>query len=128
MKTDMSPFAIEDTIRKRLSTRYKTALVRKRLEIADGVRAEFDIASQDGHILGQIKSSRPSRKGKRKGKIRKQTQFGDLSRDCLVLAAKKEAKIRLFVLTDKTMYREFVKSALCKAAKVLGVETILEPV
>jgi len=127
VKLRASPHAIEDRIRRRLAKRYNTLLEKRKLEI-NGVLAEFDFVSQDEQIVGQIKSSRPRRGGKHKGEVRRQTQFGDFSRDCLVLAAMKEAKTRLFVLTDRTEFEEFSKSPQYQAAKILGVETKLEPI
>jgi hypothetical protein len=42
------------------------------------------------------------------------------------LAAMKKSKIRLLVLTDKTMYDGFRKSAYGKAAERLGVKIVRE--
>lgn len=121
-----SPYFIERRIRERLSKRFNTHLEKRKLEIKDGVLAEFDLVSKNGRILGQIKSSAPRRTGKLKGQIRRQTQFGDCSRDCLLLAAMKKAKTRLFILTDKTVYAEFRKSPQGKAAECLRVKIIRE--
>lgn len=121
MKFEPSPLAIEDKIRRRLAKRFRTRLEKRRLDIK-GVPAEFDFVSKDEQIVGQIKSSKPRREGKLKGKVRKQTQFGDFSRDCLLLAAKKNATTRLFVLTNTEVCAQFRESPWGKAAEVLGVQ------
>lgn len=121
-----SPHFIERRIRERLSKRFNTHLDKRRLEIKEGVLAEFDLASKNESIVGQIKSSAPRRTGKLKGQIRRQTQFGDFARDCLLLAALEKSKTRLFILTNKTMYTEFRKSPQGKAAERLGVKIIRE--
>lgn len=121
-----SPHFIERRIRERLSKRFKTHLDKRRVEIKDGVSAEFDIISKGERIVGQIKTSAPRRKGKLKGQIRKQTQFGALSSDCLLLAAMKKSKIRLLILTNKKMLSEFRKSPQGKAAERLRVKITRE--
>jgi hypothetical protein len=87
MKLSPDPPVIEDRMRHRLAKRYNTPLEKRKLKIK-GVPVEFDFVSQNEQIVGQIKSSGPRRKGKLKGRVRRQTQFGDFSRDCLLLAAK----------------------------------------
>jgi hypothetical protein len=128
MKREPSPHWIEQKIRERLSKRYNTRLEKRKLEIKDGVFAEFDFVSKRGRIVGMIKSNRPRRKGKLKGEIRRQTQFGAFSSDCLLLATQKNSKMRLFVLTNEKMYREFSKSPQGKAADSLSVRMLIEPV
>jgi len=123
MKRKLSSTDIEDRIRRRLARRYSTPLEKGKLKIK-GVLAEFDFVSHK-QIIGQIKSSAPRRREKLKGKMMKQTQFGDFSRDCLLLAAKK-AKIRLFVLTNGIAFREFCRSPQGKAAELLGIRILLE--
>jgi len=122
MRLKSLPLVTEDRIRRR-----HTRLEKRRLEIG-GVPAEFDFVSEDKQIVGQIKSSKPRRKGKLKGEVRKQTQFGDFSRDCLLLAAKKKAKTRLFVLANKEVYAEFCESPWGKAAEILGIRILRERV
>jgi hypothetical protein len=125
-KSNQSPHAIEARIRKRLSRRFHIQLEKKDLEIKDGVTAEFDLVSRRAKTVGQIKTSAPRRKGKLKGQIRKQTQFGDCSRDCLLLAAMKKSKTRLFILTNRTMFNGFRSSPQGKAAELLGVKIVSE--
>lgn len=124
MKREPSPHFIEQKIRERLSKKFNTRLEKRKLEIKDGVLAEFDLVSKGESIIGQIKSNRPRRTGELKGQIRRQTQFGAFSSDCLLLAARKNSKTRLFVPTDETMYLEFRKSPQAKAAECLGVKII----
>jgi hypothetical protein len=126
MKRELSPHFIEQKIRERLSRRFKTALEKRKLEIKDGVEAEFDLVSRKERVVGMIKSNRPRRKGKRKGQIRKQTQFGGFSSDCLLLATRKNSKMRLFVLTNGKMYDEFRKSPQAKAAESFGIRILKE--
>jgi hypothetical protein len=123
----MKPVVVEEKVRQRLTEIYHTPLQKVKLEIKDGLLAEFDFASKDQRIIGQIKTSRPSRVGKQKGKVRI-AQVGDLSRDCLLLAAKKNAKTRLLVLTNGKVFDTFRISKWGKAAEALGIRIRLEQV
>lgn len=127
--------AIEEKVRKRLQEELHATLVKGKLLIMDNqTEMEFDFLSfskngrSDGRIIGQIKSSAPSRKGKHKGKVRRPTQFGDFCRDIVKLLAAKEGKERWFVLTNKQICSEFLDSKYGKAVKSLGIQIALCPI
>lgn len=63
---------------------------------------EFDLFSEDGTIVGEVKSGRDLDKN---GKI-KPYRFAELCLDCLYLMSVKAEK-KLFVLTDKEMFNAF---------------------
>ena len=115
--------AIEDEVREKLQRELKVRLKKDKVILRDGKTShEFDFISEDGQIIGEIKASQPIKEGKHKGAIRKSTQFGEFSEDCLMLLAVKNAKTRMFVLVNRRVHDEFRKSKACKAAKALGIE------
>ena len=95
-------------------------LQKKRIQVVEGVEHEFDFVSEDGSIIGEVKTSGEGRIGITHNRF--QTIFGDISRDCLLLLAHSRAKKRFFVLTDETVYGRFRASQYGKAAQALGIE------
>ena len=115
-----SGISAEEKVRKKLERELGVALYKKRIQIIEGVEHEFDFVSEDGSIIGEVKTSGEGRSGLTHNRF--QTIFGDISRDCLLLLAQKGAKKRIFVLTDETVSRRFQGSQYGKAAQALGIE------
>ena len=110
----------EEKVRKKLEEEFGVALNKKRIQVVEGVEHEFDFVSEDGSIIGEVKTSGAGRSGLTHNRF--QTIFGDISRDCLLLLAQKRAKKRIFVLTDETVCRRFQASQYGKAAYALGID------
>lgn len=110
----------EEKVRKKLEEEFGVSLRKKRIQVVEGVEHEFDFVSEDGLIIGEVKTSGEGRSGLNQNRF--QTIFGDISRDCLLLLAQRNAKKRIFVLTDETVYRRFQGSQYGKAAQALGIE------
>lgn len=115
-----SGISAEEKVRKKLERELGVALYKKRIQIIEGVEHEFDFVSEDGSIIGEVKTSGEGRSGLTHKRF--QTIFGDISRDCLLLLALRRAKKRMFVLTDETVYRRFQGSQYGKAAQALGID------
>lgn len=116
------PFGLseEEKVRKKLEDELGVSLHKKRIQVVEGVEHEFDFVSEDGSIIGEVKTSGAGRSGLTHNRF--QTIFGDISRDCLLLLAQRNAKKRIFVLTDETVYNRFQGSQYGKAAQALGIE------
>ena len=110
----------EGRVRKKLEEEFGVSLHKKRIQVVEGVEHEFDFVSEDGSIIGEVKTSGEGRSGLNQSRF--QTIFGDISRDSLLLLAQRNAKKRIFVLTDETVYRRFQGSQYGKAAQALGIE------
>lgn len=93
----------EQRVRSALEKELGKKLPKKRVAIGYYTH-EFDLFSEDGMIVGEVKSGRdldPT------GKI-KPYRFAECCLDCLYLMSV-NAKRRIFVLTDKDMYEAFKK-------------------
>lgn len=93
----------EQCVREALEKEFGKKLPKKRVTIGYYTH-EFDLFSEDGTIVGEVKSGRDLDKN---GKI-KPYRFAELCLDCLYLMSV-EAEKKLFVLTDKGMLDAFNK-------------------
>jgi len=93
----------EQRVREALEKEYGKRLPKKRVEIGY-YRHEFDLFSEDGTIVGEIKSGKDL---DRNGKI-KPYRFAELCLDCLYLMSIETEK-KLFILTDREMFDAFKK-------------------
>jgi hypothetical protein len=98
---------IEEKVRKILSKKYGKSLTKRKLIVAyrsDGkpVKHEFDIVSADEMIVGEVKSDKYTKKAYHN------TRFPRLLTACFYLN-KTEAKKKLLVLTNETLYDHFKK-------------------
>ena len=120
--TESIPYGLsqEERVRKKLEEEFGMPLHKKRIQVVEGVEHEFDFVSEDGSIIGEVKTSGAGRSGLTHNRF--QTIFGDISRDCLLLLAQRRAKKRMFVLTDETVYKRFQGSQYGKAAQALGID------
>jgi len=110
----------EERVRRKLEEEFGVPLHKKRIQVVEGIEHEFDFVSEDGSIIGEVKTSGAGRSGLTHNRF--QTIFGDISRDCLLLLAYRRAKKRIFVLTDETVRRRFQASQYGKAAQALGID------
>jgi hypothetical protein len=113
-------------IRERYSKRYNARLEKQKLQIKDGVYAEFDFVSTDDTIVGQVKSNGLIRSGPHKGEIRNAV-LDAFASDCLLLATQRTFKNRVLVLTDEGAHDKFITSSRAKAAQVFEVKIKREP-
>ena len=93
----------EQRVREALEEEFGKKLPKKRVSIGYYTH-EFDLFSEDGSIVGEVKSGKDL---DRKGKI-KPYRFAELCLDCLYLMSIKAEK-KLFVLTNKEMFNAFKK-------------------
>lgn len=91
----------EQRVRATLEKEFGKKLPKRRVKIGYYTH-EFDLFSEDGSIVGEVKSGRDIGST---GKI-KPYRFAECCLDCLYLMSVK-AQRRLFVLTDKNMYEAF---------------------
>jgi hypothetical protein len=111
---------METTVRKKLEEEFGVRLPERRLAVVEGVLHRFDLASDDASIIGEIKTSGEKVTNFKPTRLR--AIWGDFSRVLLLLLARKDAKKRIFAVTNDLIYREFQKSQQGKAAESLGVE------
>jgi hypothetical protein len=93
----------EQRVREHLETEFGVRLPKKRMVIGHYTH-EFDLFSEDGTIVGEVKSGKDI---DRNGKI-KPYRFAELCLDCLYLMSMKAPR-KLFVLTSKEMFDAFNK-------------------
>jgi len=93
----------EQRVRETLEKEFNRRLPKKRVTIGYYTH-EFDLYSEDGMIVGEVKSGKDL---DRNGKI-KPYRFAELCLDCLYLMSVKAEK-RFFVLTNKEMFSAFNK-------------------
>jgi len=93
----------EQRVREALEKEYGKRLAKKRVKIGYYTH-EFDLFSEDGTIVGEIKSGKDL---DRSGKI-KPYRFAELCLDCLYLMSVKAEK-KLFVLTNREVFDSFKK-------------------
>jgi len=93
----------EQRVREALEKEFGKKLPKKRVVIGNYTH-EFDLFSEDGTIVGEVKSGKDLDK---KGKI-KPYRFAELCVDCLYLMSVKAEK-KIFVLTDEKMFDAFNK-------------------
>ncbi len=110
---------MEATVRKRLEDEFGVRLPERRLTVVEGVMHKFDLASEDGSIIGEIKTSGENVTTFQPTRLR--AIWGDLSRDCLLLLARTGAQKRILALTNAYIYAEFRKSQQGRAAEALGI-------
>ena len=110
---------MEAAVRKKLEGQFGVDLPERRLTVVDDVKHKFDLASEDASIIGEIKTSGEMVATFRPTRLR--AIWGDFSRDCLLLLARKGAKQRIFAVTNEFIYREFRKSQQGKAVESLGI-------
>ncbi len=110
----------EERVRKKLEEQLGVSLQKKRIPVVEGVEHEFDFVSEDGSIIGEIKTSGEGRSGLNHSRF--QTIFGDFSRDCLLLLAQRNARKRIFVITDEVVCKRFQGTQYGKAAQALGID------
>jgi hypothetical protein len=112
---DKSP---EQHVREALEKEFSKRLPKRRVKIGHYTH-EFDLFSEDGKIIGEIKSGKDL---DRNGKI-KSYRFAELCLDCLYLMSV-EAEKKLFVLTNKEMFESFEKMIKGLSIKNVGVKLI----
>ena len=110
----------EEKVREKLAQELGIALYKKRIQVIGGVEHEFDFVSEDGSIIGEIKTSGEGRSGLNHNRF--QTIFGDFSRDCLLLLAQRTARKRIFVITDEVVCKRSQATQYGKAAQALGID------
>jgi len=93
----------EQRVREALEKEFGKKLPKKAVRIGYFTH-EFDLFSEDGTIVGEVKSGRDL---DRTGKI-KPYRFAELCLDCLYLMSIKAEK-KIFVLTNKEMFIAFNK-------------------
>ena len=93
----------EQRVREALEEEFGKKLSKKRVMIGYYTH-EFDVFSEDGTIVGEVKSGKDL---DRNNKI-KSYRFAELCLDCLYLMSVKAQK-KLFVLTKKEMFDAFKK-------------------
>ena len=112
---------IEDYVRKVLEKEFRTPLPKNRLVIgylpdrSPNVH-NFDLVSEDGSIVGEVKS----------GRDMSDYRFAECCLDCLYLMSV-EAERRIFVLTDRLMYDWFKRKICGLAIKNVDVRLIELP-
>lgn len=106
--------ADEQRVREYLEKEFDKKLPKKRMVIGHYTH-EFDLFSQDGTIVGEVKSGKDL---DRNGKI-KPYRFAELCLDCLYLMSV-EAPRKLFVLTNREMFDAFGK--MMKGLPIKNVE------
>ncbi len=114
----MNRFEMEENVRKILGGKFGVRFDKKNLDVGTK-RHEFDLVSADESIIGEVKTSEPNKH--RFSKNLRTAQLGDLSRDCLLLAAR-ESKQRILALTDRVVCQRFLDSEYGEAAKKLGID------
>ncbi len=114
----------EDRVRRKLSEELGVALHKKTLDVVEGVPHEYDLVSDDGSIIGEVKTSGDSDTGVEKTftDSRLKAIFGDFSRDCLLLLAHTGARKRIFALTNEFVCNEFRNSEFGRSAIALGID------
>jgi hypothetical protein len=96
----------EQRVREQLENEFGKRLPKKRMVIGRYTH-EFDLFSEDGSIVGEVKSGKDIA---RNGKI-KPYRFAELCLDCLYLMSV-EAPRKLFVLTNREMFDAFKKMTI----------------
>jgi len=91
----------EQRVREALEEEFGRKLPKRRVSIGNYTH-EFDLFSEDGTVVGEVKSGRDL---DRNNKI-KSYRFAELCLDCLYLMSVKAQK-KLFVLTNKEMFDAF---------------------
>lgn len=117
----------ETRVREKIGARLGKPLFKKRLELTPGLVHEFDFVSEDGTVVGEVKTSETNKQRPDSQNLRT-AQLGDFCRDCSLLLAARKASERIFVLTDKTVYERFLTTEYGKAAKILGIDIQHVPV
>ena len=108
----------EQRVRKVLEREFGKKLPKRRMKIGC-YKHEFDLFSEDGTIVGEVKSGRDL---DRNGKI-KLYRFAELCLDCLYLMSVK-AENKLFVLTNKEMSDAFKKMIVGLPIKHIEVRLV----
>ena len=93
----------EQRVREILEREYGKALSKKRISLGN-LKHEFDLCSNDGEIVGEIKSGKDLTPN---GKKIKSYRFAEICLDCLYLMSV-ECKKKIMVLTNKQMYDVFL--------------------
>ena len=104
----------EQRVRNALEKELGKKLPKKRVLIGY-YKHEFDLFSEDGTIVGEVKSGRDLDST---GKI-KSYRFAECCLDCLYLMSV-DAERKIFVLTDKEMYEAFKKMII--GLPIKGIE------
>jgi len=110
----------EQYVREELEKEYGKRLPKRRIKIGYYTH-EFDLFSEDGKIIGEIKSGKDL---DRNGKI-KNYRFAELCLDCLYLMSI-EAEKKLFVMTNKEMFESFKKMIEGLAIKNIEFKLIMK--
>jgi len=108
----------EQRVREALEEELGRKLPKKRASIGYYTH-EFDLFSEDGSIVGEVKSGRDL---DRNGKI-KSYRFAELCLDCLYLMSIKAEK-KLFVLTNKEMFNAFKKMVVGLPIKGIEIKLV----
>jgi len=108
----------EQRVREALEKEFDKKLPKKRVTIGYYTH-EFDLFSEDGTIVGEVKSGKDLDKN---GKI-KPYRFAELCLDCLYLMSV-EAEKKLFVLTDKGMFDAFNKMIVGLPIKEIEIRLV----
>jgi len=108
----------EQRVREALEEEFGKKLPKKRVTIGYYTH-EFDLFSEDGTIVGEVKSGKDLY---RNGKI-KRYRFAELCLDCLYLMSVKAQK-KLFVLTNKEMFDAFKKMMLGLPIKDIEIRLV----
>lgn len=113
--SDKSP---EQSVRDLLEKEFSKKLPKKRVLIGNYVH-EFDLFSDDGTVVGEVKSGEDL---DNLGKI-KPYRFAELCLDCLYLMSVKSDK-KVFVLTSKKMFDAFNRMIFGLPIKDIDVRLI----
>jgi len=108
----------EQRVREALEEEFGKKLPKKRLKVGYYMH-EFDLFSEDGTIVGEVKSGKDL---DRNGKI-KSYRFAELCLDCLYLMSVK-AQRKIFVLTNKEMFYAFKKMIVGLPIKDLEIRLV----
>jgi len=108
----------EQRVREALEEEFGKELPKKRVAIGYYTH-EFDLFSEDGTIVGEVKSGKDLN---RSGKI-KPYRFAELCLDCLYLMSVKAQK-KLFVLTNKEMFDAFKRMIVGLPVKDIEIRLV----
>jgi hypothetical protein len=111
----------ENYVRQVLSKKLGTRLAERRVRLRGTQKFyKFDFVSPDGSIVGEVKTSKPRKSGKKPhGKI------ANTSEACLFLIAAEGANRKLLVLTDKEFYSIYTQQRQARIAEAFGLELLL---
>lgn len=122
-KEKISWFEKEKRVRKILGDKYKTSFSKEKLILGTKSNGapnlhEFDLYSEDGSVIGEVKSFSKSN-DEASNSLNFDCCLADIYRLCKVKAEKK-----LFILTEKEFYEYFKKKAdgLVSEVEILHVE------